>query len=411
MAKTPVTSEREERVVLLLQGPFSWFFTHLSASLRKRGAEVRRILVCPGDWLFWRGPNAVAYRGRPGDWRVWVGAYLGNHRVTDIVCLGDGRRWHEDAIAAAHDAGVRVHLVEQGYVRPHQLTLEPDGTGGRTRFPQDWAAIEALAEGREPPSAQRFKTSFLGYAVMDVLFNLANIAASWLFFPHYKQHGIDHPTREWTGWIVNKIIPVRQRRKRLAEAEAALAAHEGPLFILPLQLETDYQIRIHAPPGGVRGILERTIASFAANAPDDAMLVVKIHPLDHGWTNWRKMMAAIAAREGVGERCVFFDGGDLDGMLTRARGVVVANSTVGLTALQAGAPVIAVGKAIYDLPGLTFQGELDAFWTEAQSPDAVRLKTFLAALGVIQTPGGFDGEGAKVGAENVAEMILSPAPF
>ncbi|MEO1611117.1 MAG: capsular biosynthesis protein, partial [Pseudomonadota bacterium] len=301
--------------------------------------------------------------------------------------------------------------VEQGYIRPAYLTLEPDGTGGRTRFPGDWAGIETLAAGRTPPAPQRFETSFFGYAAMDVAFNLANVAASWLFFPHYKQHGIDHPTREWSGWIVNKILPLRRRRRQLAEAETSLAAHEGPVFILPLQLETDYQIRLHAPPGGVKGMLERAIASFAANAPADAALVVKIHPLDHGWTNWRAMAKAAAAKAGVRDRVIFFDGGDLDAMLARCAGVVVANSTVGLTALQAGAPVIAVGKAIYDLPGLTFAGDLDAFWTNAAPPDRERVETFLAALGAIQTPGGFDGEGALVGAENVADMILADPPY
>ena len=83
----------------------------------------------------------------------------------------------------------------------------------------------------------------------------------------------------------------------------------------------------------------------------------------------------------------------------------------GLTALQAGASVIALGKAIYDLPTLTFEGELDEFWTKSAAPDPARLDTFLSALGTIQTPGGFDGEGAKVGADNVAAMILSPRPF
>ncbi|MEL7465814.1 MAG: capsular biosynthesis protein [Pseudomonadota bacterium] len=410
---TGTAAERSEakRTVLLLQGPFSWFFTYLARALTRRGAEAQRILICPGDWLFWRGANAVAYRGRQKDWPVWIAAYLRNHDVTDIVCLGDGRKWHSDAIAAAAEAGARVHLVEQGYIRPGYLTLEPDGTGGRTRFPNDWTGIEALAAGRAQPAPQWFATSFFGYAAMDVAFNLANVGTSWLFFPHYKQHAIDHPTREWSGWIVNKILPLRHRRRQLAEAEAALAAHRGPFYILPLQLETDYQIRLHAPPGGVRGMLDRTIASFAAHAPSDAALVVKIHPLDHGWTNWRAMAKTAAAQAGVGDRVIFFDGGDLDAMLARCAGVVVANSTVGLTALQARAPVIAVGKAIYDLPGLTHQGDLDGFWAGASPPDAARVETFLTALGAIQTPGGFDGEGATVGAENVADMIFSLPPY
>lgn len=399
------------RTVLLLQGPFSWFFTYLAAALRARGADVARILVCPGDRLFWRGPGGVAYRGRPDDWPAFIADFIARRGVTDLACLGDGRRWHEVAIAAARRAGVRVHLVEQGYLRPHFLTLEPDGTGGRTRFPSDWPAIEALAAGAEPPAQPRFRTSFFGYAAMDVAFNLANILGSWALFPHYRAHAVDHPVTEWTGWIWNKMLPVRRRRRLAAAAEARIASHDGPLLIHPLQLETDYQIRLHAPPGGVRGMLSNIVDSFAASAPGDAMLVVKVHPLDHGWADWRQATEAAARAAGVADRVVYIDGGDLDAMIGRAAGVIVANSTVGLTALRLGAPVIALGKAIYDLSELTFQGPLDGFWADAPPPDPARLATFLAALGRIQLPGGFDGEGARPGAEAMAEKLLAPPPY
>ncbi len=411
VAAGPAPQAGDGRVVLLLQGPFSFFFTHLARSLGARGAKVWRILLCPGDQLFWRGEGGVAFRGRPEEWPAYVAAFMKNRGVTDIACLGDGRRWHADAIAAARAEGVRVHLVEQGYLRPHFLTLEPDGTGGRTRFPTDWPAIEALAAGAAPPGQPRFATSFFGYAAMDVGFNLANILGSWALYPQYRAHAIDHPVTEWTGWIWNKILPLRRRRRRQREAEARIAAHRGPVFIHPLQLETDYQIRLHAPKGGVRGLLRSVIASFAEAAPGDALLLVKIHPLDHGWANWRRRTVRAARDAGIADRVVYLDGGDLDGMIARSAGVIVANSTVGLTALRLGAPVVALGKAIYDLPGLTFQGGLDRFWSEAAAPDEARLATFLAALGRIQLPGGFDGEGARPGAEAMAEKLLAPPPY
>jgi capsular polysaccharide export protein len=54
-------------------------------------------------------------------------------------------------------------------------------------------------------------------------------------------------------------------------------------------------------------------------------------------------------------------------LLDHCKGVVVMNSTVGLQALGHGAPVVALGKAIYNKPGLTFQGSLDEFWQECGS--------------------------------------------
>ena len=109
-------------------------------------------------------------------------------------------------------AGLRVHLVEQGYLRPGFLTVEPDGTGGRSRFPRDWAAIDALAEGAPPLPSPRFRAPFAAYAAMDVGFNLANLAAGWAWFPHYRTHSLDHPVAEWAGWIRWKALRLPARR-------------------------------------------------------------------------------------------------------------------------------------------------------------------------------------------------------
>ena len=65
----------------------------------------------------------------------------------------------------------------------------------------------------------------------------------------------------------------------------------------------------------------------------------------------------------------------LPSLLKAARGVVVVNSTVGLSALGHGAPVKVCGAALYDMPGLTYQGKLRSFWhlahTAAPEPDLV----------------------------------------
>jgi capsular polysaccharide export protein len=53
------------------------------------------------------------------------------------------------------------------------------------------------------------------------------------------------------------------------------------------------------------------------------------------------------------------------------------NSTVGLSALHHRRPVIALGTAIYSLPGLTWQGALDDFWLNAEQPDIGLYQAFL----------------------------------
>ena len=56
-------------------------------------------------------------------------------------------------------------------------------------------------------------------------------------------------------------------------------------------------------------------------------------------------------------------------MVRQARGLVTVNSTTGTLALSAGVPVKVLGRAIYDIDGITDQGLLDDFWRQPDAPD------------------------------------------
>src|SRR6185436_19030653 len=88
----------------------------------------------------------------------------------------------------------------------------------------------------------------------------------------------------------------------------------------------------------------------------------------------------ISRRHGAQARVVFCEHGDITGLVAAARGVVTVNSTTGALALGAGVPVICLGRAIYDLPGLTFQGGLEAFWRAPEPPHATLYAAFRRVL-------------------------------
>ena len=138
---------RTQRVVLLLQGPSSFFFSRLGDALAARGARVLRLHLCPGDMLFWRRGGGRLHRGSFADWPDFVRRWMTREGVTDLVLLGDNRPLHRPAADAARDLGVRVHHAELGYFRPDWLTLEPGRgpafRGARTR------------SGRWPPPIPR----------------------------------------------------------------------------------------------------------------------------------------------------------------------------------------------------------------------------------------------------------------
>jgi capsular polysaccharide export protein len=118
----------------------------------------------------------------------------------------------------------------------------------------------------------------------------------------------------------------------------------------------------------------------------------------------------MAERYSAGDRIFVADGGDTDALIDKADGIVTVNSTVGLTALAAGKPVIALGAAIYDVPGLTFQDSLASFWRRPIGPDPALYDAFIRALAATtQVRGGFIGNNAiEAAAENVAERLMEP---
>lgn len=404
------------RTFLFLQGPASPFLRRLAAAMEGHDVMVRRINFSLGDAVFWWPKHGDWFTGRQKDWPDFLQRYISKHRVSDVLMLGDGRPVHAMAAEVAMSFGVRVHILEHGYLRPDWLTVEPDGMSAHSRFPHDPALIAALAEDQPPADTTRlFGSSFLTYALYDLAYHVPNVALGWLFHRHYRTHGAAHPVIEYSGWIGKAF----SRKRRLREAEEAIRqwgshqpetadARGAPLFFFPLQLPGDYQIIRHAPGGDLFRIVEAVIDSFARHAPADARLLFKVHPIDNGLSRWSSRIADAARHLGVADRVSLADGGDTDALIARSTGIVTVNSTVGLTALYAAKPVIALGAAVYDVPGLTSQEPLARFWHDPAAPDPALLDRFLRALAATtQVRGGFIGEEAiATGVETVAARLL-----
>ena len=56
------------------------------------------------------------------------------------------------------------------------------------------------------------------------------------------------------------------------------------------------------------------------------------------------------------------------------------NSTLAVRAIALGRPVLALGRAIYQVPGLAWMGEADDFWQQAAPPDPVLAGAFLRGI-------------------------------
>ena len=369
-------ADSKPRSFLFLQGPPGPLLHRLAETMRGRGIKVERINICAGDVVDWPEP-ATNFLGRFRDWPVFFDNFLKQHGVTDILLFGDCRPYHVTARRVADLRGVRTYVLEEGYLRPHWLTLELDGVNGYSRLnrDRDWfieQASDLPPEPMLPPVTASFRRRLRDSARHYIAVHLKALT-----FPHYRTHRSDSPLLEALGWGRKYLF--RKRNARAAD-RVIEQLEDKPFFLLPLQLSGDYQIRNHSPFPDMPAAVAYVIESFAGNAPKDAHLLFKAHPLDCSFINWSGFIRRRTKRLGVEDRVHFVDGGDLEDLADLSRGMICVNSTSGTLALAANTPVCTLGDAIYNVPGLTYQGHVDEFWTNPTPPEPGLYRAFRRVL-------------------------------
>ncbi|TYC65990.1 capsular biosynthesis protein [Stappia sp. BW2] len=395
-----------ERQVLFLQGPLSPLYKLTGDRLKAQGFGVHRINFCAGDWLHWHGKGCVSYKMHPSEWPVFIDDYLRNHGITDLVLHGDQRLYHRVAIEKAIKQGVYVAVTELGALRPGWMTLERNGLSTLSHFPSDPASIRRVAEAAGPVDlSPRYPSSFWLQTAPDVVYNLTNVFLKPLY-PAYQRHTIYPPIQEYLRGAA-RLLKEKQRDRAAESLLAGLRDKAVRYYVLPLQLEGDFQLRRHSPFESFKQVLEIVFRSLANEAPEDVHLVLKSHPLDVGFEDWPGVSKTLADRFGVRDRVHFLDGGGLAKPFEEALGVVTLNSTAGLEALQAGLPVKTLVPAHYDIAGLTHQDDLATFWHAPAYPDKDLLSAYIQALAAsTQVRGSIhNAEGVSVAADNIARKV------
>lgn len=362
--------------VLLLQGPVGPFFARLAEALRARGATVYKVNFNGGDWVFYPR-QSFHYRGTLTDWPSELEHLVATLRIQAVVLFGDCRPVHVPAHRIARNLGVEVWAFEEGYVRPNYVTFEPFGVNNRSRLPRE---PKAYLDNAAPPlpAERQVGNTFWPMALWATLY----YAAAFLLRPAFRRDLHHRPlaVREALPWLVS---PLRKWMYKLAErgVERRLAGLQSKrYFLVPLQVHVDAQVRVHSSFGSVYAFIESVVASFAAHAAPEDLLVIKHHPLDRGYHDYGDLILQLTGSYGLQGRLLYVHDQHLPTLLANARGVVLINSTVGLSALHHGTPLKVVGEALYDLPGLTAQCTLDAFWRAPEQwvRDPALYQAFLA---------------------------------
>lgn len=395
----------EPRRVLMLQGHPSRFWRDLGDGLTAAGIKVHKVHFCLADRVFWQGRRARPYRGRLSDWPDWLERFIVAQGITDILYYADRFPYHIAARSVAERLGIAAWVVEFGYLRPDWLTFERGGMSAHSTFDRSLEALQARAVRAEDPDlVTRYPHAFAIEAVNEVLFGLLSVFGR-PFYPRYRSNLTYWPIFDYLSWIPKLICAPRSER-HANRIQNRLLAGNSPYYLLPMQIEADYQIRDNSPYAALDDFVNAVMASFAEHASPETRLVIKLHPLDSGLENRAARCRRMARTWGLGDRVDILRGGDLATLLKGARGVVLVNSTVGLHALRLRVPVLACGSAIYDIPGLTHQGSMPAFFTTPEPVDPALLRLFLRALSTIQIKGSFfhpEGRRAAI-AEIVARL-------
>jgi capsular polysaccharide export protein len=373
MIKSGLSTFKGKRV-LLLQGPVGPFFRRLARDLTQAGAQVFKVNFNGGDWLF-NPVDAFNYRGHPRDWPTYFESLLDQLHVDVVMLFGDCRRIHRAAHGIAHRRGVEIGVFEEGYIRPHYVTLERFGVNGNSPL----SRLPVYYLNNTPPPVEEplllGNTFWHGVSWAMLYYFAAGLLKP--FFPHYRHH---RPLTwlESLPWIRSAWRKLRYAFKERGTTSLLTGTYAGRFFLVPLQVHNDAQIKRHSGYGNVRSFISQVMASFAHHAPRGKILVIKHHPLDRGYRDYSAFIERRATELGLQGRCFYIHDQHLPSLLDHACGVVVVNSTVGLSALLHGAPVKVCGNALYDMKGLTFHRPLNKFWREAQhaKPDPKLLKNF-----------------------------------
>jgi capsular polysaccharide export protein len=363
--------------VLLLQGPHGYFFSRLAQTLQASGAlQVEKIDFNGGDQLF-SSLGAHVYRGRMQDWPAFLNKFIQKHAIDCVMVFGDCRPIHAAARGVAHAQGAQFWAFEEGYVRPNFITLEPHGVNGHSQLPADAGSYRGWKPVDLPPQ-QAVLPSFWRATGYAICYFAATILMRWCF-RHYQHHRriswLDGLC--WIRALGRKWVYQFKEKDALID----LQGHGGhtPYFLSVLQVAIDAQVTRHSKFTSVEQFIEETTRSFATNAPDQAVLLIKHHPMDRGYTDYTRLIGCLREELGLGPRLRYIHDQHLPRLMSYAQGLVTINSTVGLSAMDHALPVKALGHAIYNLPGLTSQRPLDVFWRSPQldRPDPQLHQRFL----------------------------------
>lgn len=388
----------EGKNILLLQGPMGKFFNKLYDKFIDCGANVFRIGLNAGDWLYAHNQNYYAYKDLPKEWKFFIENFYKKHNIDKVLLFGDCRFYHKIAIKIAKKLKIDVYVFEEGYLRPGFITMEYYGANAHSRVPKNREFYDHYESQNKNLQENKFTHSTYGLMAWWAFWYYVVGNIFYFLYPNYIHHRDFYAIKECFYGLrnlfrknLNKILEFSFNKKLDSELH-------NMYYFVPLQVEEDFQVRKNSNFKNVEHFIDFTLNSFAKNAPKHTKILFKHHPMDRGKKNYKKFIVNLAKKLNVENRVLITFDIHLPTALKNAIAVVTINSTVGLSALLHSKPTICLGRAIYDMEGLTSKGmSLDRFWKEFKEVDSelyIKFRQYL--LDETQIYGSFYLSGSKL---------------
>ena len=358
--------------ILLLQGPLGPFFNQFKCALVQQGYDVHRIVFNGGD-EWYDDSDANAFTGSLHDWSHYFTDYIRKHEIKTVFAYGDCRAYHIDAKRVCIHEQVRYFAFEEGYLRPNYITLEEGGVNGHSPIVHD--AIDRYKPIHSPKDEEVIPPNF-AHRVKFAMVYYAFAFFRRLSFFEYQHHRSLSPFYEGLCWVRGFY---RKWIYKLTQPSAKRICEKGDFFLVPLQVHNDAQIEFHSHFDDMHDFITEALESYSKSGCT-ARLIFKHHPMDRGYVNYRAYIIKRSKQFNISDRVSYIHDQHLPTLLKSCLGVVTINSTTALQAFYHSAPVIALGDAFFDMPGLTNQKGLDVFWSNPEKPNMLFADQFKAFL-------------------------------
>lgn len=360
--------------VLLLQGPMGDFFYRFAQWLNQKKITCYKINFNGGDRFFYKtNQNVFDYQESLGNFDTWLERFLIEHDIDSIVCFGDCRKYHKLAKAVAQKKNILFFAFEEGYIRPNYITFEQGGVNFFSNFLTHLDQSKSLDQQKiAVPEIYDVQNSYSKAVKSAIVYYFFSVIFRFQY-PFYEHHRGVSPLKEIGCGILSGYRRLKNKLWEKRKFNSFVQQYSKKYFTFALQVHNDSQIKTHSKLKSVEKYIALVIENFSTYADTSTHLLIKHHPMDRGYRDYRKLITQYAKQFNVESRVHYFCDIHLPTALKHSLGLVTVNSTTGIQALFHHIPVKVLGYALYNLPKLTNQYALSKFW---KNPGQVDVQYF-----------------------------------